>query len=185
MTHARRSLLGGPAEHHQSNHSTSLPLLSPYSHPRQEQSSPVAAVGYLAMYLSEQAKKEHIKHALPLNSPRKGAKLQKLDASPPKPLPRTHKQRERHSYDLADVKLLAGSLNVKDEKRVKNDPSVTGSSVPSLKIELQDVKHQLDQAATQLIAAKQRLQQSQLQNDTALVELAQQTADESTVRGLL
>ncbi|RHY00111.1 hypothetical protein DYB25_009916, partial [Aphanomyces astaci] len=58
-------------------------------------------------------------------------------------------------------------------------------SVPSLKIELQDVKHQLDQAATQLIAAKQRLQQSQLQNDTALVELAQQTADESTVRGLL
>ncbi|RLO04756.1 hypothetical protein DYB28_001327 [Aphanomyces astaci] len=127
MTHARRSLLGGPAEHHQSNHSTSLPLLSPYSHPRQEQSSPVAAVGYLAMYLSEQAKKEHIKHALPLNSPRKGAKLQKLAASPPKPPPRTHKQRERQSYDLADVKLLAGSLNVKDEKRVKNDPSVTGS----------------------------------------------------------
>ncbi|RQM24695.1 hypothetical protein B5M09_002173 [Aphanomyces astaci] len=127
MTHARRSLLGDPAEHHQSNHSTSLPLLSPYSHPRQEQSSPVAAVGYLAMYLSEQAKKEHIKHALPLNSPRKGAKLQKLVASPPKPPPRTHKQRERQSYDLADVKLLAGSLNVKDEKRVKNDPSVTGS----------------------------------------------------------
>ncbi|ETW07528.1 hypothetical protein H310_02027 [Aphanomyces invadans] len=260
---------------HRSTHTTSLPILSPS---RILDRLPSSGEGYLAMYLADKAQKDTTWQALPSKSCGKGSTKKAVVAPSPSISPlRVHRKRERSTIDLDTVKLVAGSLNVMDERRIVAlfqqhialtselqsvhgkvagyratideerskqhelqmqlehcqsllplcqshkakqdaqfravDDAIAASvrevaqlkqtladicaadkaldaateeahsslqSQPLLAIEVDDIKRQLQGAIAELDAAKQHLRHSQHQHDAVLVELAQQTANETT-----